>query len=89
LPEKVFLLHQFRTDMVRHPERIRPREHLALVQHVDGFGTPTEKMATFHRVVRPRQFVLGFKLFYDEDVPRMRPARVLAIRPRVDFVSFQ
>jgi hypothetical protein len=89
LPEKVFLLHQFRTDMVRHPERIQPRDHLALVQHVDGFGTPAEKMATFRRVVRPRQFALGFKLFYDEDVHRMRPARVLAIRPRVDFVSFQ
>jgi hypothetical protein len=89
LPEKVLMLHQFRTDMVRHPERIRPREHLALVQHVDGFGTPAEKMATFRRVVRPRQFALGFKLFYDEDVHRMRPARVLAIRPRVDFVSFQ
>ena len=89
LPEKVFMLHQFRTDMVRHLERVRDRDHLALVQHVDGFGTPGEKMATFRRVVRPRQFALGFKLFYDEDVHRMRPAQVLAIRPRVSFVSFQ
>ena len=89
LPQKVFMLHQFRTDMVRHPERIRPREHLALVQHVDGFGTRAEKMATFRRVARPRQFALGFKLFYDEDVHRMGPSRVLAIRPRIDFVSFQ
>jgi hypothetical protein len=89
LPEKVFMLHQFRPEMIRHVERVRDREHLALVQHVDGFGTPAEKLATFHRVVRPRQFALGFKLFYDEDVHRMRPAQVLAIRPRIDFVSFQ
>jgi hypothetical protein len=89
LPEKVFMLHQFRTDMVRNIERVRDRDHLALVQHVDGFGTPGEKMATFRRVIRPRQFALGFKLFYDEDVHRMRPAQVLAIRPRVSFVSFQ
>jgi hypothetical protein len=89
LPEKVFMLHQFRTDMIRHVDRVRAREHLALVQHVDGFGTPAEKMATFRRVVRPRQFALGFKLFYDEDVHRMRAAQVLAIRPRVSFVSFQ
>jgi hypothetical protein len=89
LPEKVFMLHQFRPEMIRHIERVRDRDNLALVQHVDGFGTPGEKLATFHRVVRPRQFALGFKLFYDEDVHRMRPAQVLAIRPRVSFVSFQ
>lgn len=89
LPEKVFMLHQFRPQMIRHVERVRDRTNLAMVQHVDGFGTPGEKLATFHRVVRPRQFALGFKLFYDEDVHRMRPAQVLAVRPRVSFVSFQ
>jgi hypothetical protein len=89
LPEKVFMLHQFRTDMIRHIERVQDRDHLALVQHVDGFGTPGQKLDTFHAVARPRKFALGFKLFYDEDVHRMRPAQVLAIRPRVSFVSFQ
>lgn len=89
LPEKVLVLHQFRSDMVRNIDRVRDRAHLAEVQHVDGFGTPDQKLATFHHVVRPRQFVSGFKLFYDEDVPRMRPAAVLQVRPRVSFVSFQ
>jgi hypothetical protein len=89
LPEKLFMVHQFRTDMIRHIDRIRDRRHLALVQHVDGFGTRGQKLDTFHHVVRPAQFRLGFKLFYDEDVHRMRPAQVLAIRPRVSFVSFQ
>lgn len=89
LPEKVFLLHQFRTSMVKRIERVLPRSHLALVQHVDGFGPPRLKLSTFRAVARPRQFVLGFKLFYDEDVPRMRPDQVLRIRPKVRFVSFQ
>ncbi|WP_183407681.1 hypothetical protein [Nocardioides marmoriginsengisoli] len=89
LPEKVFLLHQFRTSMIRGIERVRPRPHLAMVQHVDGFGPPRAKLATFRAVIRPSQFALGFKLFYDEDVPRMRPERVLRIRPRISFVSFQ
>jgi hypothetical protein len=89
LPEKVFLLHQFRQDMVRHIGRVRGRPHLAMVQHVDGFGTRRQKLATFHHVVRPRQFALGFKLFYDEDVHRMHAPQVLRIRPRVSFVSFQ
>jgi hypothetical protein len=89
LPQKVFLLHQFRSDMIRNIAQVLPRAHLAMVQHVDGFGPPRTKLATFHAVVRPRQFVLGFKLFYHQDVPRMRPAQVFGIRPRVQFVSFQ
>ena len=89
LPEKVFMLHQFRTDMIRHIERVQDRDHLALVQHVDGFGTRGQKLATFHHVVRPHQFTLGFKLFYDEDVRRMGPREVHALRPEVRFVSFQ
>ncbi len=89
LPQKIFLLHQFRTDMIRHIERVLPRPDLVMVQHVDGFGPPRSKLATFHAVVRQAQFVLGFKLFYRQDVPRMTAAQVLRIRPRVQFVSFQ
>ena len=60
-----------------------------MVQHVDGFGTPGQKLDTFHAVARPGQFLMGFKLFYDEDVHRMSPADVRRINPRVRFVSFQ
>jgi hypothetical protein len=89
LPEKLFVLHQFRADMVQGIEEVRRRPGLAMVQHVDGFGTRRQKRATYHAVARPRQFTLGFKLFYDEDVDRMGPREVLALRPRVRFVSFQ
>lgn len=89
LPEKLFLLHQFRTDMIRDIGAVVGRPHLAMVQHVDGFGPPRAKLATYRAVAKPRQFTLGFKLFYDEDVPRMTAAQVLRIRPQVRFVSFQ
>jgi hypothetical protein len=89
LPEKPFLLHQFRTTMIRDIEQVRPRPGLALVQHVDGFGTQQEKLATYHAVARPGRFTMGFKLFYDEDVHRFTPAQVRGIRPTVSFVSFQ
>jgi len=89
LPEKLFVLHQFRRQMIVHPEKIVPREGLAMVQHVDGFGTPSQKLDTYHYVARPKQFAMGFKLFYDEDTPRMGAKAVLAIRPKVRFVSFQ
>lgn len=89
LPEKLFVLHQFRTDMVLGIDEVRRRPGLAMVQHVDGFGTRHQKRATYAAVARPRQFTMGFKLFYDEDVDRMGPAAVHALRPRVRFVSFQ
>lgn len=89
LPEKLFVLHQFRTSMIADPGAIRRQRGLAMVQHVDGFGTPRQKLGTFHSVVRPQQFHLGFKLFYDEDRHLMRPGRVREIRPRVSFVSYQ
>jgi hypothetical protein len=89
LPQKLFVLHQFRTDMIRDIDTIKPRRGLVMVQHVDGFGTPGQKLDTFHTVARPRQFIMGFKLFYDEDIHRMSAAEVRRIVPRVRFVSFQ
>lgn len=89
LPEKLFMLHEFRSSMIRGIGQVQPRPGLAMVQHVDGFGTPGEKLDTFHAVARPRQFHLGFKLFYRADVGLMRPAEVLRLKPRVRFVSYQ
>jgi hypothetical protein len=89
LPQKLFVLHQFRTDMIDRIGSIEARRGLVMVQHVDGFGTPGQKLDTFHAVARPGQFFMGFKLFYDEDVHRMTPADVRRINPRVRFVSFQ
>lgn len=89
LPEKIFMVHQFRSSMIRNIGAVRARPHLASVQHIDGFGTPGQKVATYRAVARPDLFHMGFKLFYDEDVRRMSAAQVLRIRPRVDFVSFQ
>lgn len=89
LPQKLFLLHQFRTSMLPDVAAIRGRPGLALIQHVDGFGSRSEKDATYARVGRPQQFHLGYKLFYDEDVRRYAPAEVLGFRPRPEYVSYQ
>lgn len=89
LPEKLLVLHQFRSSMLPDARRIVRRPGLQLVQHVDGFGTPQQKRATFAAVARPRRFAMGFKLFYDEDVRLMDAAAVHRIRPAVRFVSYQ
>jgi hypothetical protein len=89
LPQKLFMVHQFTTGMVKHIHRVRRHGVLAMVQHVDGFGSQRAKLATYHNVARPKQFHMGFKLFYDEDTDRFRPREVRHIRPRIDFVSYQ
>lgn len=88
LPEKLFVLHQFQRGMIPDIGKVRTREGLAMVQHVDGFGSPAIKLATYDNVARPKKFTMGFKLFYDEDVPRMRPREVRRLSD-VRFVSFQ
>jgi hypothetical protein len=89
LPQKVFVVHEFRTSMVTGVRRIRSHAELAMVQHVDGFGTRRQKLATFHTVERHGQFRLGFKLFYRQDLHRFSPREVLRIRPMPDFISYQ
>ncbi|HEY3530608.1 MAG TPA: hypothetical protein VGK78_15790 [Nocardioides sp.] len=89
LPEKLFVLHQFRLTMLPDIARIVHRPGLAMVQHADGFGTRDQKLATYHAITRPRQFRQGFKLFYHWDVHRFTPAQVRRIRPAVSFVSYQ
>jgi hypothetical protein len=91
LPQKLFLLHSFRTSMIRDIGDVIRRKRLATILHVDGFGTQSQKLATYHAVAttRPPRVRMGFKLFYDEDVDLMSPQRVLKIRPLVEFVSYQ
>jgi hypothetical protein len=89
LPEKLFVLHQFRTSMLPDVQKVVGRPGLAMVQHVDGFGTRAEKDATWNRLRRPQQFHLGYKLFYDEDVQRYHPAEVLRFTPAPELISYQ
>ena len=89
LPDKLFVLHQFRSSMLPDVHKIEKRPGLAMVQHVDGFGTRSEKDATWRRLRRPQQFHMGYKLFYDEDIKRYGPRDVLKFKPVPELVSFQ
>jgi hypothetical protein len=89
LPQKLFVLHQFRLSMLPDIGKVVHRPGLAMVQHADGFGTRGQKVATYHAITRPHQFRQGFKLFYHWDIHRFTPAQVRRIRPAVSFVSYQ
>jgi hypothetical protein len=89
LPEKLLVIHQFTDDMV--PERqLKPREGLATVLNVDGFGNQAVKKAKYRDFTRQApDFYHGFKLFYEEDTDMMRPRQVLRLRPKPVLVVYE
>jgi hypothetical protein len=89
LPEKLFLLHEFRSSMIPDIAAVQRRPGLAMVQHIDGFGTRSQKDATFAALRRPQQFHVGYKLFYDEDINMFAPRDVLRFRPTPEYISYQ
>lgn len=89
LPQKLFLLHQFKTAMIPDLAAVTPQPGLAVVHHLDGFGTRAEKNATFDRLYQNGRFHVGYKLFYDEDVGLYTPPEVLAFAHVPDYVSYQ
>jgi hypothetical protein len=89
LPQKLVVLHQFTASMITDPQAVAAHPELALVQHLDGFGTRAAKLAKYPALLRPAQFAPGFKLFYQQDIGLMPPAAVLALNPTPAFVSYE
>ena len=61
LPEKVFMVHQFQSAMIGGVSSVRKRSDLAEVLHVDGFGSPAQKLATYGALAKPRKFSHGLQ----------------------------
>lgn len=92
LPEKILVVHQFTEDMIANRDRLEEHPGVATVLNSDGFGDPPNKIAKYDEL-RPRGptrgFIPGFKLFYFEDVPLMRPEQVEDLKPAPDFVVYE
>jgi hypothetical protein len=92
LPQKLFLLHQFRNDMLpaRHLLNITHPE-LAYAVQMDGQGTQSQKQDTWHAILRqpPPNTKFGWKNFYVKDKTLLTPAQTMAIRPQPWYVSYQ
>ena len=92
LPQKMLLLHQFKTFMLEDRDRIdTTRPELSVITQMDGHGSPGTKLETWN-VLRPGSppgMRWGWKNFYDEDTPTLTPAQTLAVEPTPVFVSYQ
>lgn len=89
LPQKLFVVHEFRASMVVGRTQVLARPGLATVFHVDGFGGQGIKIRVYGQLHGGRGFASGFKLFYTQDHGLMAPAQVLALVPPPDLITYQ
>jgi len=88
LPQKLFVLHQFRSPSLPDRERITPRAEIASLINFDGIGSAAAKRRGYVRLSSAKLFN-GFSLFYSLDQGLLSPAQVLRLRPEADFVMYQ
>ena len=90
LPEKLFVVHQFTSDMIQGKDRVKRRPGLAITMNVDGFGDRPNKISKYRAFTsEATRFHDGFKLFYKEDVNLMTPGAVLDLKPPPDLVVYE
>jgi hypothetical protein len=94
LPPKVLVIHRFTRDMLTGYKRIKLDPRAQIVIHMDGWGPPPIKLASYKAYVwkYPVEYT-GFKLFYKNDTKKghklMTPAAVLALHPRPFYIQYQ
>jgi hypothetical protein len=92
LPQKMVLLHQFRTDMITNRQDLDlGHDELAVIVQMDGDGTLGQKLDTWGalRADAPKGLKFGWKNFYDEDEPTPSPATTFNVDPTPWWVSYQ
>ena len=92
LPQKLLVLHQFRLSMITDEHALDTRhDDLAIVIHMDGQGTPSDKLQTWHAVTRtaPPGVFFGWKNFYIKDHPTLSPLQTMANTPQPVMISYQ
>lgn len=90
IPPKLLILHQFTRGSVTDRETITPVDGVQFIIEVDGFGPPADKRATFDYILQdsPTDLV-GFKLWYKQDIPLMTEQEVVDLSPSPILVIYQ
>ncbi|MEX2322976.1 MAG: hypothetical protein WEA29_04305 [Acidimicrobiia bacterium] len=93
LPQKLFLVHQFRFTMLQNRELIEARPELWTVIQMDGQGLISDKYATWNTLTdgwEDHPWDWGWKNFTIEDSPGpIAPSEVLELVPTPVLVSYQ
>lgn len=92
LPQKLFLLHQFRLDMLPDRHQLNmSHEQLAYAIQMDGQGSQPQKNDTWRAVTAhpPVHTYFGWKNFYRKDSPVLTPAQTMHRTPKPHYISYQ
>lgn len=92
LPQKLFLLHEFRLTMLPHREQLdTSHEQLAYAIQMDGQGAQAEKAETWRSIQLhpPAKVHFGWKNFYQKDSPVLSPSQTMKLKPKPWYISYQ
>ncbi len=83
--KKMLIVHMFRHTMVTNKQDLKTFDNIDLIFNLDGHGSPRLKTNIYNAIYTKRvahEVAGGFKLFFDEDKPRlMTPKEVLGLKP--------
>ncbi|HEX6299857.1 MAG TPA: hypothetical protein VF148_05300 [Acidimicrobiia bacterium] len=93
LPQKMMIVHQFRTSMIRNRQDLIERPEIQLIVQMDGDGSEAQKDATWRQLLAGADDVhwsWGWKNFFDEDEPGPpSPVSTMNKVPTPVYVSYQ
>ncbi len=93
LPQKMLIVHQFKSTMIVNREKLKQRPELQMVIQMDGQGpipTKDETYAFLTAGTEEAHWKWGWKNFFDEDSPETAtPAYTIDHSPVPVFVSYQ
>lgn len=91
LPEKLVVIHQFQDRMITNKAQLVEKPGVAVMIHMDGFGSRAEKLNSYSIVRVEDPLNMGLKLFFDEDIDMYDAATVLGgeFDPVPDLISYQ
>ncbi len=93
LPQKMIMVHQFRTSMIQDRQDLKHRPELQMIIQMDGDGTEPQKDATWGQLLADADdahWAWGWKNFFDEDEPGPpSPENTMGKSPTPVYVSYQ
>ena len=92
LPQKLFVVHEFRLTELPDRQNVAIRAGLATVLQMDGLGPVSVKTDSYQQVTaNAAAFHVGFKVFLRrvDDPVLLTATQVMALHPRPEFISYQ
>jgi hypothetical protein len=93
LPQKMVVVHQFRTSMVTNRSELVERPEIQMIVQMDGDGLEAQKDDTWAALLRGAEdahWAWGWKNFFDEDEPGPpTPESTMSKVPTPVYVSYQ